>query len=155
MDSQQMSLALTSPSRWGGHRRGAGRKAGSRRRIPHRSRNGVARRFPCHVTLTMRPDVPNLRSAKLVRMLEASFVSLGDEAPTRLAHYSIQGNHVHLIVEARDRNALGRGMKSISARIARAVNRAFARRGPVIADRYHLHVLRTPREVWNASATSF
>jgi len=88
--------------------------------IPHRSRKGVARRFPCHVTLKMRADVPNLRNAKLVRALEASFAALGDAAPTRLAHYSIQGDHVHLIVEARDHDALGRGMKAISARIARA-----------------------------------
>ena len=120
------------------------------RRIPHRSRNGVACRFPCHVTLKMRADVPNLRNAKLVRALEASFAALGNGGPARLAHYSIQGDHVHLIVEARDRDGLGRGMKSISARIARAVNRTFAHRGPVVADRYHLHVLRTPREVWNA-----
>ena len=43
-------------------------------------------------------------------------------------------------------------MKSIAARLARAANRVFARRGSVLADRYHLHVLRTPREVRNALA---
>jgi hypothetical protein len=32
------------------------------------------------------------------------------------------------------------------------VNRVFRRSGPVLADRYHLHVLRTPREVRNALA---
>src|SRR6185503_15528905 len=68
----------------------------------------------------------------------------------RLAHYSLQGNRAHLIVEARDRDALGRGMKSIGARLARAVNRAMGRSGPVLADRYHLRLLPTPREVRNA-----
>jgi hypothetical protein len=43
-------------------------------------------------------------------------------------------------------------MKSTGARLARAVNRVFGRRGPVLADRYHLRVLRTPREVRNAIA---
>jgi hypothetical protein len=43
-------------------------------------------------------------------------------------------------------------MKSIAARVARAVNRIVARRGPVLADRYHLHVLRTPSEVRRALA---
>jgi hypothetical protein len=38
-------------------------------------------------------------------------------------------------------------MKSIAARLARAVNRVFGRCGRVLADRHHLHVLRTPREV--------
>jgi len=70
----------------------------------------------------------------------------------RLAHYSIQNDHVHLIVEATSNMDLACGMKSIGARLARAVNRIFARRGAVLADRYHRHVLRTPREVRNALA---
>jgi hypothetical protein len=41
-------------------------------------------------------------------------------------------------------------MKSIAARFARAVNRVFSRSGRVLRDRYHLHVLETPREVRNA-----
>ena len=57
-----------------------------------------------------------------------------------------------MIVEAKDRDALGRGMKSIGSRLARAVNRVFKRAGPVLADRYHVRVLRTPREVRNALA---
>jgi len=43
-------------------------------------------------------------------------------------------------------------MKAIGARLARAVNRVFARSRPVLADRYHVRVLRTPREVRNALA---
>jgi len=43
-------------------------------------------------------------------------------------------------------------MKAIGSRIARAANRVFRRSGPVLADRYHLHVLRTPSEVRNALA---
>ena len=45
-----------------------------------------------------------------------------------------RGNHAHLIVEARDRDALGRGMKAIGARLARAVNRIARRKGPVLDD---------------------
>jgi hypothetical protein len=43
-------------------------------------------------------------------------------------------------------------MKAIAARVARAVNRAFGRRGPVLGDRFHARVLRTPREVRHAIA---
>ena len=69
-----------------------------------------------------------------------------------MVHYSIQRDHAHLIVESAGKAALGRGMKSLSARFARAVNRVFRRRGRVLDGRYHLHVLRTPREVRNALA---
>ncbi len=62
-------------------------------------------------------------------------------------HYSLQGNHAHLIVEARNPEALGRGMMAIGARLARAVNRVAGRSGPVLADRYHSRMLPTPKEV--------
>lgn len=107
-------------------------------------------RHPAHVTLRMRPDVPSLRTPKLVREFERSIAVAGERGEFRLVHYSLQSNHVHLLVEARSRQALARGMKAVGSRLARAVNRVFRRVGPVLADRYHLHVLKTAREVWNA-----
>jgi hypothetical protein len=68
----------------------------------------------------------------------------------RLVHYSLLGNYAHFIVEARDTEALGRGMMAISSRLARAVNRVMGRAGRVLADRYHVHLLKTPREVHRA-----
>jgi hypothetical protein len=59
---------------------------------------------------------------------------------------------VHLIVEAAGKKALASGMKSVGPRLARAVQVVFAVRGRVLAGRYHLHVLRSPREVRNALA---
>jgi REP element-mobilizing transposase RayT len=89
---------------------------------------------------------------RLVRELEASFRRSCERGRFRLVHDSIQSNHVHAIVEAASATDLGRGMKSLGSRLARAVNRVFGRRGPVLADRFHLHVLHTPREVRNAVA---
>jgi hypothetical protein len=43
-------------------------------------------------------------------------------------------------------------MKSIASRFAFAVNRALGRSGKVLAGRYHLEVLKTPRQVRNALA---
>jgi REP-associated tyrosine transposase len=118
----------------------------------HRSRERFAGRFPCHVTLRVRKDVPSLRTVRLVKELERSFWMGCERGEFRLAHYSLQGNHTHLVIEAKDCDALGRGMKAIGSRLARAVNRVFQRSGPVLADRYHVRVLRTPREVRNALA---
>ncbi len=41
-------------------------------------------------------------------------------------------------------------MQGLLIRVARALNKLWARRGKVFADRYHDHILRTPREVRNA-----
>jgi hypothetical protein len=66
---------------------------------------------------------------------------------------SAPSDHAHLIVEAKDRNSLGRGMKSLASRLAFAVNRALGRAtGKVLAERYHLRILGSPRQVRNALA---
>jgi len=137
---------------WGGRRPGAGRKPGPNPRLRHRSREPLAERYPCHVTLKVRKDVPSLRTVRLVQEVERTFARGCERGEFRLVHYSLQGDHAHLVVEAADRHALGRGMKAIGSRLARAVNRVFGRSGPVLADRYHVRVLKTPREVRNALA---
>ncbi len=85
-----------------------------------------------------------------MRALERTFAAGCERPGFRLVHYSLQGNRAHLIVEARDRVALGRGMMAIGIRIARAVNRIAGQKGRVLADRYHLQLLPTPRQVRNA-----
>jgi len=98
----------------------------------------------------VRRDVPSLRSRAIVREIERTFARGCVRPGFRLAHYTLQGNHAHLIVEASDGAALGRGMKAIGARLARAVNRIAKRSGQVLADRYHSRLLKTPREVHRA-----
>ncbi len=102
------------------------------------------------MTLRIRRDVPSLRTVPIVHAIERTFAAGCERPGFRLVHYSLQGNHAHLIVEAHDRAALGRGMKSIGARLARAVNRVARRAGRVLADRYHVRMLPTPREVHRA-----
>ncbi len=123
----------------GGPRPGAGRPPGPRPCVHHVRRPRVRRDFPSHITLRVRRGIPSLRKRRFVQEF-------------RVVHYSLQRDHVHLIVESAGKEALGRGMKSISARLARAVNRVFGRRGRVLDGRYHLHVLRSRREVRNALA---
>ena len=150
--SSQLELDLPPRRGWGGRRAGAGRKAGPRPRVAHLRRAGFSCHTPCHVTLRLREGLPSLRNALLVREVERSFRVAAEQRGFRVVHYSLQRDHVHLLVEADGPATLARGMKSIGARLARAVHRIFRRGGPVLADRYHHHVLRTPREVRNALA---
>ena len=146
----QLELPLSVATGWGGRRDGAGRKPGRRSAVRHRSRVDFRKPLPAHVTLRVRGDVPSLRCVRIVREIERTF-AIGCERPGfRLVQYSLQGNHAHLIVEAEDRSALGRGMKAIGTRLARVVNRSAGRTGRVLADRYHVRMLPTPREVHRA-----
>jgi REP element-mobilizing transposase RayT len=104
------------------------------------------------VRLRVLRGVPSLRSRRFVRELQQSLRAACEQGHFRVVHYSIQSTHLHLLVEAAGKDALGRGMKSIGARVARAANRVFGRRGPVLHGRYWLRILRTPREVRSALA---
>jgi hypothetical protein len=70
----------------------------------------------------------------------------------RVVHFSVQTDHVHLLVEADTAKAFVSGVSAIAIRCALAVNRATKRRGRVWSDRYHGRALRTPSEVRRALA---
>jgi hypothetical protein len=102
------------------------------------------------VTVRIRRGLPSLREGRFLREIEHSFRIASERGNFRLVQYSLQRDHVHLLVEADGPRALGCGMASLGARIARAVNRVFRRRVPVFDDRFHHRLLGTPREVRNA-----
>jgi REP element-mobilizing transposase RayT len=133
---------------WGGRRRGAGRKrVGERARVIHRRRPRLKARFPVHVTWRMRKDVWQLRTRRCFGALSRAFWGGADRFGFRLVHYSVQGNHLHLLVEAEDERSLSRGMNGLGVRVAKGLNRVMGRHGRVLDDRYHGHILRTPTEV--------
>jgi len=68
----------------------------------------------------------------------------------RIVVFSVQVDHVHAIVEADDKRALGRGIAGLRIRSAKSLHRAFNRTGPVWSGKYHARALRTPRETRTA-----
>ena len=136
------------PVTWGGRREGAGRK-------PNELRPGVWHlRRPEHdarhpVLVTMRADrrlLQSLRSEKVFRAVRRA-LALSSRSNFRVIHFSVQTDHLHLVVEADAQEQLSRGLQGLAGRCAKAINRASARRGRVWSDRYHARALRTPREV--------
>jgi len=138
------------PRTWGGRREGAGRPRRASSGVSHQTRPQHARRFPLHVTWRIRREVGNLRTDKRFLRIQRAFRYGGDRFGLRLIEFSVQSNHVHLIVEAEDKRALSRGLQGLAIRVAKGVNRASNRRGRVLADRYHARPLRTPTEVRQA-----
>jgi putative transposase len=147
MNSKQLTLSLPT---WGGRRKGAGRKgAGRRAGMPHVARPEHAQRHPVHLTLRAGRGLTSLRKQVVFMELRRS-ISQASRTWFRIVHFSVQSDHVHLVVEAADRISLSRGAAGLSIRLARAANRVMARRGRVWSDRYHARAMRTPREVRHA-----
>lgn len=138
---------------WGGRRAGAGRKAARRRPTPHHKREVHAKWNPVHVTLRRAEGLPSLRSQVLEELVRHAIddTCRARGQDFRVTHYSIQTDHLHLMVEADGHEALSRGMRSLSIRIALRMNGLLRRpRGRVFAHRHHRHELLTPSEVRHA-----
>ena len=117
--------------------------------MPHVRRTRHEARCPVHVTLRASADGPSLRSERLLVPIQNAFRA-ATTARFRVLEFSIQTDHLHLLVEANGPTGFERGVRGLAIRIARLINRLCGRRGAVWADRYHARVLRTPREVRNA-----
>ncbi len=134
----------------GGKRPGAGRKrVAPRPRVPHRKRPTLKARFPVHVTVRLAPGLPRLRGPGPAKVLKYAFVHGCDKDVFRICQFSVQGNHVHLVCEARDEMALARGIQGWKISVARRLNGYWHREGRLFDDRYHAVILTTPRQTRN------
>jgi REP-associated tyrosine transposase len=132
---------------WGGERDGAGRPKEDGARLRHGARAPLAARYPVHVTLRALPDAPNLRRSASYEVIERALRATRKRDGFRVVHFSVQTNHLHLLVEANGADALSRGMQGLAISVARGVNRVSRRAGKLWADRFHSRILRSPREV--------
>jgi putative transposase len=150
MMARRMVQLPLPPKGRGGWRPGAGRPKSRTSGVPHLRRSSFPKRFPLHVTLRVGGDVGSLRTNRCFRRIQRAFFYGHDRFGMRLVEFSVQANHIHLVVEAEDRRALWRGMQGLEIRLARAINRVLHRTGKVFVDRYHARVLKTPKEVRRA-----
>ena len=161
--SNQLQIAFAEPKTWGGKRRGAGRKRSRQRPgVPHRRREEHLARHPVHVTLRIRENVlqdaglRTLRRCDVYKIIRGAFVrgchNDMQSGKYRICQYSVQRDHMHLIVEADNQAALSAGMKAFAIRVAKGINRFLDRKGSVFDDRYHKQTVKSPRQTRNALA---
>jgi len=103
-----------------------------------------------HVTVKLRAGLSSLRQKGEHETLLGCFEQGRERFGFRLVEYSVQKDHLQLLVEAKGREALSRGMQGLLIRVAKGLNRYWGRKGRVFADRFHDRVLKTPREVRSA-----
>jgi REP element-mobilizing transposase RayT len=147
--SRQLGLGARGAGR-GGWRANSGRpakKEGEHR--GHRTRPFLAARFPVHVTLKVVAGAPCLRRGVCFRAVRSALAAGKSKPGFRLAHFTVQGNHLHFICEAEDKQRLSRGMQGLAILVAKRLNGRLDRKGKLFAERYHARILRSPRQVRN------
>jgi REP element-mobilizing transposase RayT len=148
--SKQLTLALR---RHGGARIGAGRAPnGAVAGVRHSTRETRCGREPVLVTMKLRAGLTSLRTRSVFARVLESLVGARERFGSRITHFSVQRDHVHLVIETRGTPSMSRAMQGLAVRLTRAVNRTMNRRGTVFTERFHDRVLRTPRQVRHALA---
>lgn len=93
--------------------------------------------------------MPSLRGERLFAAIRDA-LALASGPGFRVLHFSVQRDHLHLLIEANGPTRLVRGLQGLGIRVAKAINRTLDRHGTVWDDRYYARTLSTPREVRNA-----
>jgi len=125
----------------GGRRPGAGRKRIHSKGVSHLKRETVTKRTPQHINFKFNCSIRNKDCLKLLKRSIQNAQNMG----LKIIHFSLQSNHVHLITEAENNEVLTKGMRALTITFSKGLNR-----GRVQLERYHLHVLKTLREVKHA-----
>ena len=90
---------------WGGRRAEAGRNKARPNAMPHARRVALRKSEPLHVTVKLVRDLPSLRRKREYAVVCQALAGARDRALQvglgfRVVQYSIQSNHMHLLVEA-------------------------------------------------------
>ncbi len=140
MKSKQLTLTISKGCR-GGRRLGSGRKRLHSKGVAHRNRELVTKRTPMHINFKYKALIRNKTCLRLLKRAIMNARSHG----LRVLQFSLQSNHIHLIVESDNNKILTQGMRSLTVTFAKGLGK-----GRVQLERYHLHVLRSLRETRNA-----
>src|SRR5688500_10820096 len=108
---EQLPLRAGQSKGWGGRRAGAGRPRRKQSGNPHRPRPSVSPKLPLHVTLRLVRGVESLREPRVWKVVERAMREGAYRFGTRVVHFSVQSNHIHLLVEAADRRGLSAAMR--------------------------------------------
>ena len=136
---------------------------GERSSERHEVRQAFKASEPVHVVLRVENAVRPLRRRMMYRALRAATLVVASRDDFRIVHISIQGTHIHLLVEATGKTSLARGMQAFQISAAKRMNAVLTevdpethevkrRVGKVFSDRYHAEVISSRRQARHALA---
>ena len=112
-----------------------------RQGAPHRKRVTFTSWSALHVTLSLRPGLPSLRNWACIGSALRAFRACKEKEDFRILAWTIQSNHLHLVVEAGSSLALTRNLQGLQVRLAKGWNRLWKRKSPVFAGRFHARLV--------------
>lgn len=115
--------------------------------VSHKTRPTLAARYPVLVTYRILPDLSGPQRKEVFGEVRRAFQEGREAFGGRLCHFTLVGDRLHLVLEARSADALSHALHALAIRVARAINRILGRKGRVFSDRYEMRILKTPADV--------
>ena len=103
--------------------------------VPHDRREDM--KGWVHVCIKLQRCLPSLRRASEFELLEERFRLVKERFGCKLRQFSVQSDHIHLVIETETTSDLSRYMQGLQIRFAKALNKLWRRTGRVFADRFY------------------
>jgi REP element-mobilizing transposase RayT len=126
----------------------AGRPAIHDRGIRHISRDPIKKLTALHLTIKIIREKAGLKNKAMLKVLQRAIVKARSKG-LAVVHYTLEFDHIHLLVESGNHQELGKAMQSLGVSLSMAINRLRGLQGKVFKTRYHLRKLKTPTEIRN------
>lgn len=130
----------------GGRRPSSGRNRLHSKGVSHRTREQITSRTPVHINFKVSTYIQSRPALEILTIA----ISKAHEHGLNIIYYALQSNHIHLIAEAQNNEALTRGMRALTISFAKRIQKLKSTHETIQLERYHLHVLKCPKEVENA-----
>lgn len=128
--------------------KGAGRPAIVDIGIRHISRERLKKPTSLHLTIKVRENKAEIKNKRILKALHHA-IKRARFKRLKIIHYTLEYNHIHLLVEACDNKILHKGMQALGISLSKAINRIKQLKGRVYKHRYHFRKLNSRSEVKN------
>jgi len=126
----------------------AGRKPKTDAGIRHTARPELERPSSLHLTVKIEKEKANLKNKFILKILKKAILN-ARRFNLKIIHYSLEFDHVHLLIEAENNIILGKGMQSFGVTFSKAINRHRNVSGQVYKHRYHFRKITSAKQLKN------
>lgn len=126
----------------------AGRKPIHDKGIRHISRPTLRRPSSLHLTVKVLRNKAEIKNKSVLKLLRHA-IQRARLQGLKIIHYSLEYDHVHLLIEAENNHILGKGMQALGVSLSKGINRLKNLKGAVYKHRYHFRQITSPRQLKN------
>ena len=126
--------------------KGAGRPPIHDAGIRHTERPVITRPSSLHLTVKIKSIKADLKNKSILKILKRAILNARKQK-LKIVHFSLEYDHLHLLVEASNNIELSKGMQSFGVTIAKAINRRCKLKGGVYKHRYDFRKITSSSEL--------